>query len=95
MVMSCLSSFCSSLGFPYSSAGKESALNLGDLGWIPELGRAHGEGKGYPLQYSAFFCMNKTKFYSITIVIKNSNSFYITLIINFLYFLHIYKQRIY
>ena len=29
-----------------------SACNVGDLGLIPELGRSHGEGKGYPLQYS-------------------------------------------
>jgi len=25
---------------------------VGDLGLIPELGRSHGEGKGYPFQYS-------------------------------------------
>ena len=40
------------LGFPCGSAGKESAYNAGDLGSIPGLGRSHGEGKGYPLQYS-------------------------------------------
>ena len=40
------------LGFPGSSAGKESAYNVGDLGSIPGLGRSPGEGKGYPLQYS-------------------------------------------
>ena len=40
------------LGFPYSSAGKESAHNAGDLGSIPGLGRSPGEGKGYPLQHS-------------------------------------------
>ena len=40
------------LSFPCSSAGKESACNVGDLDWIPELGRSPGEGKGYPLQYS-------------------------------------------
>ena len=40
------------LGFPYGSAGKESACNVGDLGSIPGLGRSPGEGKGYPLQYS-------------------------------------------
>ena len=40
------------LGFPGSSAGKESACNVGDLGSIPGLGRSPGEGKGYPLQYS-------------------------------------------
>ena len=39
-------------GFPYGSAGIESACNMGDLGLIPGLGRSAGEGKGYPLQYS-------------------------------------------
>ena len=39
-------------GFPCGSAGKESACNVGDLGWIPGLGRSPGEGKGYPFQYS-------------------------------------------
>ena len=37
------------MGFPYGSAGKESACNEGDLGSIPGLGRSPGEGKGYPL----------------------------------------------
>ena len=40
------------LGFPYGSAGKESACNARDLGSIPGLGRSPGEGKGYLLQYS-------------------------------------------
>ena len=40
------------LGFPHGSAGKESTLNVGDLGSIPGLRRSPGEGKGYPLQYS-------------------------------------------
>ena len=40
------------MGFPYGSAGQESACNAGDLGSIPGLGRSPGEGKGYPLQYS-------------------------------------------
>ena len=39
------------LGFPYGSAGKESAHNAGELGFIPELGRSPGEGEGSPLQY--------------------------------------------
>ena len=39
-------------GFPCGSAGKESACNVGDLGLIPGLGRALGEGNSYPLQYS-------------------------------------------
>ena len=38
-------------GFSGGSAGKESACNMGDLDSIPGLGRSHGEGKGYPLQY--------------------------------------------
>ena len=40
------------MGFPDSSAGKESACNAGDPGSIPGLGRSAGEGKGYPLKYS-------------------------------------------
>ena len=38
--------------FPCGSAGKESACSEGDLGLIPRLGRAPGEGKGYVCQYS-------------------------------------------
>ena len=41
-------------GFPGGSAGKESTCNVGDLGSIPGLGRSHGEGNSYPLQYSAW-----------------------------------------
>ena len=33
--------------------GKDFACNAGDPGLIPGLGRFHGEGKGYPLQYSS------------------------------------------
>ena len=39
------------MGFPGSSAGKESAYNAGDPGLIPVSGRSSGEGIGYPLQY--------------------------------------------
>ena len=39
-------------GFPGGSAGKESACNAGDLGSIPGLGRAPGEGNSYTFQYS-------------------------------------------
>ena len=39
-------------GFPGGSDGKASARNAGDLGSIPGLGRAPGEGNGNPLQYS-------------------------------------------
>ena len=41
-----------SLGFPGSSAGKESTCNAGDPSSIPGLGRYTEEGIGYPLQYS-------------------------------------------
>ena len=40
------------MGFPGSSAGKESACNAGDPSLILGLGRSFGEGIGYPLQYS-------------------------------------------
>ena len=40
------------MGFPSSSAGKESTCNAGGLGSIPGLGRSPGEGNCYPLQYS-------------------------------------------
>ena len=40
------------LGFPASSAGKESACNGRDLSSIPGLGRSPGEGNDYSLQYS-------------------------------------------
>ena len=39
-------------GFPGGSGGEESACNLGDLSWIPGLGRPPGGGHGNPLQYS-------------------------------------------
>ena len=44
-------------GFPGSSDGEESACNAGVLGLIPGLGISHGEGNGYPLQYS---CLGKS-----------------------------------
>ena len=37
------------LGFPGSSAGKESACSAGDPGSIPGSGRSPGEGIGYPV----------------------------------------------
>ena len=40
------------MGFPGSSAGKESVCNAGDPGSIPGLGRSPGEEIGYPVQYS-------------------------------------------
>ena len=40
------------MGFPGSSAGKESACNAGDPGSITGSRKSVGEGIGYPLQYS-------------------------------------------
>ena len=40
------------LGFPGSSAGKESTCNARHSDLIPGSGRSPGEGIGYPLQYS-------------------------------------------
>ena len=40
------------IGFPSSSAGKESAYNARDPGSISGSGRSSGEGIGYPLQCS-------------------------------------------
>ena len=43
------------MGFPDSSAGKESTYNVedtGDTGLIPGLGKFPGEGNGNTLQYS-------------------------------------------
>ena len=40
------------VGFPGSSAGKESTCNAGDSGSIPGSGSSPGEGIGYSLQYS-------------------------------------------
>ena len=40
------------MGFPGRSDSKEFTCNAGDLGSVPGLGRAPGEGNGNPLQYS-------------------------------------------
>ena len=68
------------LGFPRGSASKESACNVGDLGLIPGLETFPGEGKGYPLQYSAlenfiyfkFIIVNILPWLSIKYFLKNS-----------------------
>ena len=44
-------------GFPGGSAGKASACNAGDMGFIPGSGRSPEEGNGNPLQYS---CLEKS-----------------------------------
>ena len=40
------------MGFPGSSAGKESACHAGDPDLIPESGRTSAEAIGYPIHYS-------------------------------------------
>ena len=42
----------STLVLPWWLSGKEATCNAGNLGVIPELRRAPGEGNGNPLQYS-------------------------------------------
>ena len=42
-------------GSPGGSDSKESACNVGDLGWLPGVGRSPGGGHGNPFQYS---CLN-------------------------------------
>ena len=43
---------CLGMGFPGSSAGKESTCNAGNPGSIPGLGKIHGGGHGNLFQYS-------------------------------------------
>ena len=52
------------MGFPGSSAGKESACNAGHPSSIPGSGRSPGEGIGYTLQYSwVWWSGNNSKLY--------------------------------
>ena len=52
------------LGFLGSSAGKESACNVGDPGSIPGSGSSPAEGTGYPFQY-------KKRASQVAIVVKS------------------------
>ena len=54
------------MGIPGGSAGKESACNAGDVGLISGLGRSHGVGNGYPLQYS---CLEDSLSYIIKLTL--------------------------
>ena len=56
--------------FPGSSAGEDSACNVGDLGLIAGLGRSPGEGNSYPLQYSG---LENSRDYIVHGVHKESN----------------------
>ena len=53
------------MGFPDSSAGKESTCNAGDPSLIPVLGRSPREGNGYPLQYSGLENSMNCIFYGV------------------------------
>ena len=68
------------LGFPYGSAGKESACNVGDLGLVPGLGRSPGEGKGHPLQYS---CLESSMDYTVHVVAQSDTTQRLSLSIRF------------
>ena len=48
------------MGFPGTSAGKESTCNAGDPNWAPRCGNSPREGKGYPLQHSWAFLVSQT-----------------------------------
>ena len=48
------------ISFPGGSEGKESACNVGDLGSIPGLQSAPGEGIGYPFPYLWAFHLAQT-----------------------------------
>ena len=52
IVIIIIQDYCIGTGFPGSSASKETACNVGDLGLIPGLGRPLGGGHGNPLQHS-------------------------------------------
>ena len=49
------------MGFPGSSAGKESAYNAGNSTLNPGSGRSPEEGVGYPLEYSWASLVTQTK----------------------------------
>ena len=53
--------------YKYTTDGKASACNAGDLGSIPGLGRYPGEGKGYPLQYSGLENSMDTRAWQATV----------------------------
>ena len=52
-------------GFPRGSDGKESVLNVGDLGSVPGLGRSPGIGNGNPLQYA---CLENSRAWQATLM---------------------------
>ena len=70
-------------GFPCGSAGKESTFNVGNLGYIPGLGRSPREGKGYPHQY---FGLGNSMNYIVHGAVKSQtwlSDFHFTSLLNF------------
>ena len=71
------------MGFPGSSAGKESACKAGDSTSIPGSGSSPGEGIGYPFQYS---CLENSMDYTVHGVTKSQtrlSNFHFTFIPNY------------
>ena len=64
------------LGFSGGSAGKQSTCNVGDLGFIPRLGRLPGEGKAYPFWYSGLENFMDCVVYGVTKTQTPMNDFY-------------------
>ena len=60
------------MDFPGSSDSKQPACNVGDLGWIPGLGRSPGWGHGNQLYYSCLENphgqMSWSRFWSLWII---------------------------
>ena len=52
-------------GFPGGSDSKQSACNVGDLGFIPGSGKSPGGGHGNPFQYSCLLLCQKRDFFKI------------------------------
>ena len=61
------------MGFPGSSAGKESACHAGDPGSIPGWGRSPGEGIGYPLQSSLGYLMAQVVRFRLVSILARRN----------------------
>ena len=53
------------LKLPRWLSGKESVLNVGDLGSVPGLGRSPGIGNGNPLQYA---CLENSRAWQATLM---------------------------
>ena len=63
------------IGFPGASGSKESAYKAGNLGSIPGLGKAPGEGGDNPLQYSCLKnCMDRGAWWAIVCGVAESDT---------------------